>query len=67
MSRSKKLVDVFSAQRACSLLSAAHSACVATQGRCVNRRGRVSMRASTDGTVTVGGDCVTVLDGVLRA
>lgn len=53
-------------QRVRGLLPATHSAYVATQGRCVGRRGRVSISVSTDGTVTVGGDCVTVLDGVLR-
>lgn len=49
------------------LLPATGSAYLATQGRCVGRRGRVSISVSADGTVTVGGDCVTVLDGVLRA
>ena len=53
-------------QRTRGLLPAAHSAYAATQGQCVGRRGRVSISVATDGTVTVGGDCVTVLDGVLR-
>lgn len=53
-------------QRVRGLLPAAHSTYVAAQGQCVGRRGRVSISVSTDGTVTVGGDCVTVLDGVLR-
>jgi len=53
-------------QRARGLLPATHSAYVAAQGQCVGRRGRVSISVSTDGTVTVGGECVTVLDGRLR-
>lgn len=53
-------------QRVRGLLPLAHSAYVAAQGQCVGRRGRVSISVSADGTVTVGGDCVTVLDGVLR-
>jgi len=53
-------------QRARGLLPATHSNYVAAQGQCVGRRGRVSISVSTDGTVTVGGDCVTVLDGILR-
>lgn len=53
-------------QRVRGLLPAGHSAYVAAQGQCVGRRGRVSISVSTDGTVTVGGDCVTVLEGVLR-
>ena len=54
-------------ERARGLLPAMHSTYVATQGQCVGRRGRVSISVSTDGTVTVGGECVTVLDGSLRA
>ena len=54
-------------QRARGLLPATHSTYVATQGQCVGRRGRVSISVATDGTVTVGGDCVTVLDGVIYA
>ncbi|NJD30401.1 MAG: PhzF family phenazine biosynthesis protein [Gammaproteobacteria bacterium] len=57
-------VAVFQRER--GLLHAMHTSYVATQGRCVGRRGRVSVSVSTDGTVTVGGECVTVLDGILR-
>ena len=53
-------------QRARGLLPATHSAYVATQGQCVGRRGRVSISVASDCTVTVGGECVTVLDGVLH-
>jgi PhzF family phenazine biosynthesis protein len=52
-------------RRARGLLPATHSAYVATQGQRVGRRGHVSVSVSTDGTVTVGGECVTVLDGAL--
>lgn len=53
-------------QRVRGLLHAMHTSYVATQGQCVGRRGRVAVSVSTDGTVTVGGECVTVLDGILR-
>jgi len=38
----------------------------ATQGRCVGRDGHIALTASASGFVTVGGACVTVLDGRLR-
>lgn len=53
-------------QRVRGLLPASSSAYVATQGQCVGRRGRVSISVAGDDSVTVGGECVTVLDGVLR-
>lgn len=39
---------------------------VATQGRKVGRDGRVELRIDATGKVTVGGACVTCVDGVLR-
>lgn len=54
-------------QRVRGLLPATHSTYVATQGKCVGRRGRVSISVAGDCSVTVGGECVTVLDGVLYA
>lgn len=53
-------------QRTRGLLPATDSTYVATQGRCVGRRGRVAVAVTDDGTVTVGGECVTVLDGILH-
>jgi PhzF family phenazine biosynthesis protein len=53
-------------RRAHGQLPATNSTYLAAQGRCVGRRGRVSLSVSGDGSVTVGGECVTVLDGVLR-
>jgi PhzF family phenazine biosynthesis protein len=53
-------------QRVRGLLPATHSAYVATQGQCVGRRGRVSISVAGDGSVTVGGECITALDGILR-
>ena len=38
----------------------------ATQGRCVGREGHIALTASASGLVTVGGACVTVLEGRLR-
>ena len=38
---------------------------VATQGRCVGRQGRVAVTVDADGTVQIGGGCVTCVDGVL--
>jgi PhzF family phenazine biosynthesis protein len=54
-------------RRVRGLLPATHAAYLATQGQCVGRRGRVSISVASDGSVTVGGECVTVLDGVLHA
>ncbi len=53
-------------RRARGQLPATDSTYLAAQGQCVGRRGRVSLSVSGDGTVTVGGECVTVLDGLLR-
>jgi PhzF family phenazine biosynthesis protein len=53
-------------RRAHGQLPATGSTYLAAQGQCVGRRGRVSLSVSGDGTVTVGGECVTVLDGLLR-
>jgi predicted PhzF superfamily epimerase YddE/YHI9 len=47
-------------------LPATNATYVAAQGQCVGRRGRVSISVSGEGSVTVGGECVTVLDGALR-
>ncbi|MFT8244150.1 PhzF family phenazine biosynthesis protein [Roseomonas sp. BN140053] len=38
---------------------------LATQGRCVGRDGRVAVRVAAGGQVSVGGACVTCVDGVL--
>jgi PhzF family phenazine biosynthesis protein len=53
-------------RRARGLLPPADASYRATQGRCVGRDGRISLTASLGGIVTVGGACVTVLDGRLR-
>jgi len=37
----------------------------ASQGRCVGRDGRVSLDVAADGTVSVGGACVTCVEGTL--
>jgi PhzF family phenazine biosynthesis protein len=52
-------------RRAYGQLPATNWTYVAAQGRCVGRRGRVSISVAGDGSVTVGGECVTVLDGIL--
>jgi len=53
-------------RRARGLLPARASTYVAAQGRCVGRAGRVAITVDDAGSVTVGGNCVTVIDGVLR-
>jgi PhzF family phenazine biosynthesis protein len=53
-------------QRMRGLLPDTHSTYVAAQGQCVGRRGRISISVAGDDSVTVGGECVTVLDGRLR-
>jgi PhzF family phenazine biosynthesis protein len=53
-------------RRARGLLSAAGAAYLAAQGQCVWRDGRVAITVAADGAITVGGSCVTVIDGVLR-
>jgi PhzF family phenazine biosynthesis protein len=53
-------------RRAHGQLPRTDSTYLAAQGQCVGRLGRVSLSVSADGSVTVGGECVTVLDGLLR-
>lgn len=38
---------------------------VASQGRCVNRDGRVHVRIDADGAIHLGGECLTCIDGEL--
>jgi PhzF family phenazine biosynthesis protein len=57
-------VAVYRAER--GLLPAGGGAYVATQGQRVGRAGRVNVRVNADGTVTVGGSSVTVVEGLLR-
>jgi len=47
-------------------LPAASTAYVAAQGQCVGRDGRIAITVAAYGPITVGGSCVTVIDGVLR-
>lgn len=53
-------------QRVRGILPATQSSYVAAQGQCIGRRGRVAISVAGDGSVTVGGECVTVLEGVLQ-
>ena len=53
-------------RRARGVLPAASAAYVAAQGQCVGRDGRIAITVARDGPITVGGSCVTVIDGVLR-
>lgn len=57
-------VAVFRAHR--GLLPEGGAAYVAAQGCQVGRAGRVHVGVDGQGRVTVGGDCVTCVDGVLR-
>ena len=41
------------------------SSYLATQGQCVGRAGRVAVTVGADGEVSLGGACVTCIDGVL--
>jgi PhzF family phenazine biosynthesis protein len=52
-------------QRARDLLPAGDTAYVATQGGCVGRDGRVAVRLNAEGTIWLGGACVTTVEGVL--
>lgn len=52
-------------RRARGLLPEGHAHYVATQGRCVGRDGRVSVTVDAAGKVSIGGACVTCVDGVL--
>lgn len=58
-------VAVFRAHR--GLLSEGGATYVAAQGRQVGRAGRVQVGVDGQGRVTIGGACVTCVDGVLRA
>ena len=40
---------------------------IAAQGRCVGRDGRVEVRYESDGTIWLGGQSVTCIEGTLRA
>ncbi|MFN0160663.1 MAG: PhzF family phenazine biosynthesis protein [Burkholderiales bacterium] len=42
------------------------SAYVASQGSCVNRAGRIAVHVTADGSIWLGGACVTVVKGTLR-
>jgi PhzF family phenazine biosynthesis protein len=53
-------------RRARGALPAASTAYVAAQGQCVGRDGRIAITVAAYGPITVGGSCVTVIDGVLR-
>jgi len=52
-------------QWARGLLPASGGAYVAAQGRCVGRDGRVNVRVGAQGQVSVGGACITCVDGRL--
>ena len=56
-------VAVFQARG--GLLSAGGDRYVAAQGRCVGRDGRISVRVDAQGNVSLGGACVTVVEGSL--
>jgi len=53
-------------RRARGLLPEPKTAYVAAQGQRVGRAGRIAITVDSDGAVTVGGTCVTVIDGLLR-
>lgn len=57
-------VAVFRAQH--GLLADGNAHYEATQGRKVGRSGRIHVGVETSGRVTIGGACVTCIDGVLR-
>jgi len=52
-------------QRAHGLLAAGGGAYLATQGRCLGRDGRVSVRVEASGSIWLGGACITCVDGSL--
>jgi PhzF family phenazine biosynthesis protein len=54
-------IAVFRRER--GLLSASGASYSATQGRCVGRDGRVSVRVDAQGKVSLGGECVTCVEG----
>ncbi|QQS13086.1 MAG: PhzF family phenazine biosynthesis protein [Rhodospirillales bacterium] len=47
------------------LLSTYGRSYVAAQGGCVGRDGRVRVAVAADGAITLGGDCVTCVDGTI--
>jgi len=56
-------VAVFQRER--GLLPAEGGDYVAAQGRCVGRDGRVAVKVDAAGKVSIGGACVTCVDGIL--
>jgi PhzF family phenazine biosynthesis protein len=52
-------------QRERGLLPPGNTAYVAAQGQCVGCDGRISVRVDADGHVSLGGACVTCVDGTL--
>jgi PhzF family phenazine biosynthesis protein len=56
-------IAVFRRERGLLPASGAHY--VATQGRCVGRDGRVALIIHADGRVSLGGACVTCVEGAL--
>jgi len=56
-------VAVFRRER--GLPAAAGDTYIAAQGQCVGRNGRISIQYGNDGTVLLGGACVTCIDGTL--
>ena len=57
-------VAVFRRER--GLLPAKGTSYTATQGRCVGRDGRIAVTVDVAGKVTLGGSCVTCIDGILH-
>jgi len=57
-------VAVFRHER--GLLPAEGRTYTAAQGQCVGRDGRIAVEIEADGAVTLGGACVTCLDGMLK-
>ncbi len=56
-------VAVFHRER--GLIPASGASYTAAQGQCVGRNGRIAVQVGPDGKVSVGGACVTCVDGVL--
>jgi len=57
-------VAVFRRER--GLLPAGGGRYIAAQGQCVGRAGRIAVEVDAAGNVTLGGACVTCVDGTLR-
>jgi PhzF family phenazine biosynthesis protein len=53
-------------QATCGLLPSGGTRYTATQGRCVGRDGQVSVEVDAAGRVSIGGACVTCLNGTLE-